>query len=278
MSTITKEQLLERAREKVKGLEYALKHPVAFADTLTELEEELELARIALASLEAEPVGYFGRFYADDEDLIDQCSRNISGAFPLYTAPPAPVFPRDLEEIIFTIVNAMADEKLRNDESELFSLARKYIEHAKSKLSAAMLKGAEPVKTAYKLPDDFDFDRFNDVVWLEAVASNPHMHSLTTSTIAMVALELNKHMNVANSPVIADGWVACSERMPDIGTEIFYFCRDDGLRDCGIVSSSNFSGRGDAQLYVHAEGYDLRLGVDITHWMPLPAKPNREVL
>ncbi|MCM8102071.1 hypothetical protein M8U35_09820 [Enterobacter hormaechei] len=56
MITITKEQLRERAREKVKGLEYALKHPGAFAETLTELEEELELARIALASLEAEPV------------------------------------------------------------------------------------------------------------------------------------------------------------------------------------------------------------------------------
>ena len=77
-----------------------------------------------------------------------------------------------------------------------------------------------------------------------------------------------------NPPVIPDGWVACSERMPDIGTEIFYFCQDDGLRDCGIVSSSNFSAKGDAQLYVHAEGYDLRFGVDITHWMPLPATPN----
>lgn len=49
----------------------------------------LAALRIALASLEAEPVGYFGRFDADDEDLIDQCSHNISGAFPLYTAPPA---------------------------------------------------------------------------------------------------------------------------------------------------------------------------------------------
>ena len=76
-----------------------------------------------------------------------------------------------------------------------------------------------------------------------------------------------------NSPVIPDGWVACSELMPDIGTEIFYFCQDDGLRGCGIVSSSNFSGRGDAQLYVHADGYELRFGVDITHWMPLPAAP-----
>lgn len=90
-------------------------------------------------------------------------------------------------------------------------------------LRAAMLQGAEPVTTAYKLPEC---------------------------------------------------WVACSERMPGIGTEIFYFCQDDGLRDCGIVSSSNFSGKGDAELYVHAEGYDLCFGVDITHWMPLPAAPN----
>ncbi len=64
----------------------------------------------------------------------------------------------------------------------------------------------EPVTTAYKLPDDFDFDRLNDVVWLEAVASNPHMHSLTTSTIAMVALELNRKLADCNSPVIPDGW------------------------------------------------------------------------
>lgn len=66
---------------------------------------------------------------------------------------------------------------------------------------------ADPVTTAYTLPDDFDFDRFNDVVWLEAVASNPHMHSPTTSTIAMVALELNKRLETGNSPVIPDGWV-----------------------------------------------------------------------
>lgn len=72
---------------------------------------------------------------------------------------------------------------------------------------SAMLQGAEPVTTAYKLPDEFDFDRFNDVVWLEAVASNPHMHSPTTSTIAMVALELNRKLSDRNSPVISDGWV-----------------------------------------------------------------------
>lgn len=47
------------------------------------------------------------------------------------------------------------------------------------------------------LPDDFDFDRFNDVVWLEVIASNPRMHSITASTIAMVALELNRRLGAA---------------------------------------------------------------------------------
>ncbi|MGL0825930.1 hypothetical protein [Klebsiella pneumoniae] len=41
---------------------------------------------------DSEPIGYFGRFDPDDEDLIDQCSKNVNGAFPLYRhAQPAPV-------------------------------------------------------------------------------------------------------------------------------------------------------------------------------------------
>lgn len=94
MSTITKEQLRERAREKVKSLEFAVTQ-AAFADSRAELEEELELARIALASLEAEPVAWLlsgggaknhvsfdsGNAYADP----------LREVTPLYTAPPAPV-------------------------------------------------------------------------------------------------------------------------------------------------------------------------------------------
>ncbi|SBZ06972.1 Protein of uncharacterised function (DUF551) [Klebsiella quasipneumoniae] len=61
-------------------------------------------------------------------------------------------------------------------------------------LAKAIRKGPDmpPVQPAPVVPEDFDFNRFNDVVWLECVASNPHMHSPTTSAIARVALELNK--------------------------------------------------------------------------------------
>lgn len=75
MSTITK----EFAQDIIKG------HGYGVAPSAVEA-----LARIALAAMDNETVGYFGRFDPDDEDLIDQCSKNVKGAFPLYLhAQPA---------------------------------------------------------------------------------------------------------------------------------------------------------------------------------------------
>lgn len=103
MSTISKEQLRERAREKVKSLEFAVTQ-TAFADSRPELEEELELARIALASLEAEPVAMRWRYLPDgihgmgewnyrDQGYIDTLNAyHLSRQKELlYTAPPVPV-------------------------------------------------------------------------------------------------------------------------------------------------------------------------------------------
>ncbi len=92
MTAVTKERLRERASEKVKGLEIAVTQS-AFADTRAELEEELELARIALASLEAEPIGAF--HIADQQvdgtsDYIEDGEWPIdNGIIEVYAAPPA---------------------------------------------------------------------------------------------------------------------------------------------------------------------------------------------
>ncbi|MDQ2222091.1 hypothetical protein [Enterobacter roggenkampii] len=109
MSTITREQLRERAREKVKRLEFAVTQ-TAFADSRAELEEELELARIALASLEAEPVAYMYKdnLHADARFSLHTRFGNWSQEdineyeiteIPLYTAPPAPVSVPDLSAL-----------------------------------------------------------------------------------------------------------------------------------------------------------------------------------
>ncbi|HDN2618827.1 TPA: hypothetical protein ACTY1O_001282 [Enterobacter hormaechei] len=158
-----------------------------------------ELARIALASLEAEPVAYMYKdnLHADARFSLHTRFGNWSQEdineyeiteIPLYTATPAPV----------SVPDAIHSQGEKSASDDYYALGW-------NACRAAMLQGAEPVTKANKLPDDFDFDRFNDVVWLEAVASNPHMHSPTTSTIAMVALELNKRLDAGNSPVIPDG-------------------------------------------------------------------------
>ncbi|MFG0521610.1 hypothetical protein [Enterobacter sp. yb_8] len=203
MSTITKEftkeQLIEHLRSRIehrKGLIASIHIDRGYRDYL---QLELRSSEIALASLEADPVCVIDQSNLDylksgsDADVWP-ASRTEMGDVLLYrAAPPAPV--------------AVPDEMTPKQASRAYCGEVRGYRDGWNVCRAAMLQGAEPVTTAYKLTDDFDFDRFNDVVWLEAIASNPHMHSLTTSTIAMVALELNKRMNVANSPAIPDGWV-----------------------------------------------------------------------
>ncbi|MFS9796139.1 Lar family restriction alleviation protein [Salmonella enterica] len=97
MTTInrfTKEQLIASAREKVKSLEFTVTQ-TAFAENRAELEEELELARIALASLEAEPVAYLNAtdIKNSEDHILAKRLRSHACTMPVYTATPAPVVP-----------------------------------------------------------------------------------------------------------------------------------------------------------------------------------------
>ncbi|MGM8949038.1 hypothetical protein [Enterobacter asburiae] len=226
MITFTKEQLIASAHARIEFAE------MMSSGDLEPLKErtwsiELELARIALASLEAE------KEYKHHSVISEQLTHVLSGldatdhqraviscaidrlnnvaeilqrSPSALTAPPAPVSVPDeaTPDNIDILASTYAPRGVtfQWDRDECNAAADSW-----NACRDAMLQGAEPVTTACKLPDDFDFDRFNDVVWLEAVASNPHMHSPTTSTIAMVALELNRKLADGNSPVIPDGWV-----------------------------------------------------------------------
>lgn len=107
--TFTKEQLRERAREKVKSLEFAVTQ-TAFADSRAELEGELELARIALASLEAGPVAItdymayaFHNALSDSSlgaDEVEEIKDGLRAAFANVTAPPAPVSVPDYPDVL----------------------------------------------------------------------------------------------------------------------------------------------------------------------------------
>ena len=71
-----------------------------------------------------------------------------------------------------------------------------------------------------------------------------------------------------NSPVIPDGWVACSEQMPKENAE-------QEVLAC-------FKGGDISTLYYFEGRWDDAYGIvpirqDVTHWMPLPAAPQQEV-
>lgn len=66
-----------------------------------------------------------------------------------------------------------------------------------------------------------------------------------------------------NSPVIPDGWVACSERMPEVGSTIMVFM-DKPQHSATDYAITTFDKYGFSR-------------AKVTHWQPLPAAPKQEV-
>lgn len=104
-STITREQATDK---EIQMLIDSHENGTAMfmrTDAYYFMAKELQERRKA----DSEPVGYFGRFDPDDEDLIDQCSKNVKGAFPLYRhAQPGPVVP-DFKKLALELVGNLVD-------------------------------------------------------------------------------------------------------------------------------------------------------------------------
>ncbi|HGG8897029.1 TPA: hypothetical protein ACJJXP_002999 [Enterobacter hormaechei subsp. xiangfangensis] len=148
MSTITKEFTKEQLIEK-------LQHRISVASGFPESEKaqmDLELARIALASLEAKPVSVnddmayaFHHAISDSSlgsDEVEEIKTGLRAAFANVTAPPAPVSVPDevnvllnhLEDVLPDDAFNLIDVKTWNNVS---MLSRPDV------YRAAMLQGAE---------------------------------------------------------------------------------------------------------------------------------------
>ena len=259
MSTITKQWL----QQKIAEME-ATRDEIPFG-----LGEDgtntLAALRIALASLELER-GMIRRFDLDMSDC-DSCGQDcgadmvedLDGEYVLwdevlphlyrydeYTAPPAPVSVPDEREA-FNACNNDTDCPLAGRDAKTAA----WLAWSRR---AAMLQGAEPVTTAYKLPFDQWLSQQIGTIEVECgcVMTEVFFHWLR------VAYE------AGNSPAVLDGWVACSERMPEQFKAILAF------NEHGEV----WSGAYDRYWNFYC---DNLLVEHVTHWMPLPAAPQQEV-
>lgn len=226
MTTITKERLLtiKQWRETYGP----------GSNVVLPAEEAEELARVALASLEADPVKRVNsdqmhrvcleaNRYLDKYDAMAKEVNKLLGRI----APPVPVVPEEIPkglagQIVSLLAHNIGDKFLAQ---KIWNACR-----------TAMLNG--------------DIFRENSIS-----PTNNFREIAETST---------------NSPVILEGWISCSERMPEDEQEVIvhnklgyryvsYFDEHSGLF---------FDMRGGNQMNCIEH-------ILVTHWMPLPAAPQQ---
>lgn len=282
MTTITREQalkIIEAADEVISALAGTNEDVHPGSDNMLRLWDDLndryappevvrELARIALASLEAEPVGAFhiaeqqvdgtSDYLKDGEWPID------NGIIEAYAAPPVPVVPAALPE---------NDDEDGHDidylePSEVYALGRTAGWNA---YRAAMLQ-AEPVSNSDELPLDYLQGHKDGLEWAAqlAEANHPQTGDWLYDDPIDLARAIRKGPDIptvqaGNYPVTPDGWISCSERMPDKLIPVMVMYED------GEMWSAMWNGnRWD-------DGTEYPDPHSVTHWREMPAAPKQEV-
>ncbi|ENO0291338.1 hypothetical protein ACAD15_002382 [Enterobacter bugandensis] len=163
--TFSKEQLIARINQ-VTAIN---KYRISREQDADGLAMDNELFSIALASLEAEPVAWTWEIYGGG-NMYAKIKPASLDANPLYTAPPAQVVP-DMAAV---------------GEMPFLGTQEKAFVSGWNACRAAMLHGAEPVTTAYKLRDAVE--------------------TIRNSGIEIDAEKIFAERDALNSPVIPDGW------------------------------------------------------------------------
>ncbi|EIJ7221221.1 ead/Ea22-like family protein [Escherichia coli] len=89
----------------------------------------------------------------------------------------------------------------------------------------------------------------------------------------LVSQTYNLNELSGNSPVIPDGWISCSERMPDTKTAVLVAVEFDRKGDWRMKWATYIPGHPDANDGWIIPGASWKP----SHWMPLPAAPQQEM-
>ncbi|WP_435050866.1 DUF551 domain-containing protein [Escherichia coli] len=215
---------------------------------LVTAQMDLEVYKIALASLEAEPVAYIFKhpagklFWA----LTDESNKEQPDVIPVYAAPPVPVVPEEKP-----MPNALS--MLEREITQLIGDAQE-----------ATVTGYELIAEAWRLMDGQDPKTSDWHSKASKYLNSNIVEKVDDDRIEAVKAVLRRL--AGNSPVIPDGWISCSERMPEETSDIIVV--SDGI----VMSGISYSRRDG--FYIAALEYDDDEPIGgVTHWMPLPEPP-----
>ncbi|HAY5040271.1 TPA: DUF551 domain-containing protein [Escherichia coli] len=274
-------------------------------------EEAEELARIALAALEAEPIGFRCRrndnlgdwsyVYHREPDDFERKHLVIEG---ICAAPPAPVVPEEkpmpnpLSMYAVDAVAAIAEVRgwnacraamlqsgnFRENKNSSTNNFREIAETSTnypvipSEVLSAILKVAK-IRADF---DDFDGDRrgigdcLDEAEQELIVTINKYASQLAAEPIA--TNDVREQTAVPPVPVTPDGWISCSDRMPEMGERQYYVLAADFKNNYPpSIPNTQVGVYGDwfndgNPTWDDGDGEDLHLK-EVTHWMPLPEPP-----
>ncbi|ELS1830179.1 DUF551 domain-containing protein [Salmonella enterica] len=253
-------------------------------------EEAEELARIALASLEAEPVAYIFKhpagklFWA----LTDESNKEQPDVIPVYADSPAPVVPDEIDvndvpravTYIKTHRDCYADGwnacraamlqsgNFRENKNSSTNNFREIAETSTnypvipSEVLSAILKVAK-IRADF---DDFDGDRrgigdcLDEAEQELIVTINKYASQLAAEPIA--PNDVREQTAIPQVPVTPDGWISCSERMPPQDDWILIYSKH------GEYMAGQVQGE-----YVELSDGTLSWLGNALFWMPLPEPP-----
>ncbi|ELU3464248.1 DUF551 domain-containing protein [Escherichia coli] len=189
---------------------------------------------IALASLEADPVAYIFKhpagklFWA----LTDESNKEQADVIPVYAAAPASVVPDNASEPLAYAYKELTPEIMCNQAAE-------------------SNRGNE-----WTGNPDID----NAIIMLDRIDTAESCDDERIEAVKAVLRRL-----AGNSPVTPDGWISCSERMPDKLIPVMVMYED------GEMWSAMWNGnRWD-------DGTEYPDPHSVTHWREMPAAPQQEV-
>ncbi|POL50542.1 hypothetical protein C3F23_22690 [Escherichia coli] len=221
-------------------------------DCLDEAEQELIVTINKYASqLAAEPIA--------TNDVREQTA-----------VPPVPVIQADV---------AQAIEKLKRKlvECNRYNYCADAVKGVEYACHAAMLQGSQPVSQTYKFPVNTPCQDAPAHIWLQTAGVWPEDGELSELTWCSHnqhhddTLYVRADLVNGNSQVTPDGWISCSERMPEKNQNVLISVNFDSSLVEPLICSARYTGstfrRGDATI---KPGNGIE---QATHWMPLPEPP-----
>ncbi|ECG0369918.1 DUF551 domain-containing protein [Escherichia coli] len=289
MTTFTKEQLIEMIKRNITVMD-------RYPDLVT-AQMDLEVYKIALASLEAEPVAYIFKhpagklFWA----LTDESNKEQPDVIPVYADSPAPVVPDEID--VNDVPRAVTYFKTHRDcYADGWNACRaamlqsgNFRENKNSStnnfreipgtstnypvIPSEVLSAIQKVAKIRADFDDFDGDRrgigdcLDEAEQELIVTINKYASQLAAEPIA--PNDVREQTAIPQVPVTPDGWISCSERMPNTKTAVLVAVEFDRKGDWRMKWATYIPGHPDANDGWIIPGASWKP----SHWMPLPEPP-----